>query len=76
MFDTRLPQLLGGAVVGELEADRRLVLLELSRPDLDVEIVALVGDFEDFRPREAVDAQSGKVIRKVLFFVGFTAHAR
>ena len=30
----------------------------LSRPDLDVEVVPLVGDLEDLGPGEAVDAQS------------------
>lgn len=45
MLDARLPQLLGGPVVLQLEADRGLILLELARPDLDVEVVSLVRDF-------------------------------
>jgi hypothetical protein len=64
MFDARLPQFLGGAMIGELEADGCLVLFELSRADFDVEVVALVGDFENLRPGEAVDAQSAKEKRK------------
>lgn len=45
-------------MVGQLEADGRFVLLELTRSDFYVEVVALVRYFEDFRPSEAVDAQS------------------
>jgi hypothetical protein len=60
MFHTRLPQLFRGAVICELEADCRFVLFELSWADFDVEIVALVGDFENLRPSESIDAQSGR----------------
>lgn len=45
-------------MIGKLETNCSLVLFELSRPDFDVEVVALVGDFEDFRPSEAIDAKS------------------
>lgn len=54
-----LPQLLGRLVRGQLETDRRLVLLELSRADLKVEVVALVRDLQDLGPCEAVDPKSG-----------------
>lgn len=70
MFDTRFPQLLCSPMIRQLEADGRLVLLELSGPDLDVEVVALVGNFEDFRPGKAVDAQSEKSDKKLFSFYG------
>lgn len=62
MFDARLPQLLGGAVVGELEADRGLELLELSGPQLHVEVVPLVADLQDLGPREAIDTEPTYII--------------
>lgn len=58
MLDASLPQLLGGTMVLQLEADRRFVLLELTRPDLDVEVVSLVGDFQNFGPCETIDSES------------------
>lgn len=57
MFNAWLPQLLGGFVICQLEADRGLVLLKLPWADFDVEVVSLVWDFENFRPSEAIDAQ-------------------
>lgn len=39
-----LPQFLGGSMVGQFEADGRLVLLKFSGPDLDVEVVTFVAD--------------------------------
>ena len=36
----------------------------LARPDLDVEVVALVGDLEDLAPGEAVDAQTVAIDEK------------
>lgn len=58
MFHTGFPQLLGGLVSGQLEADGRLVVLEFTGTNFDEECLTLVGDFEDFRPSEAVDAKS------------------
>lgn len=45
-------------MIGQLEANGGLVLLELPRTDLDVEMVALVGDLQDLGPGKAVDAES------------------
>lgn len=59
MLDTRLPQLLGGAMVAEFEPDSRLELLELSGTQLHVEVVPLVADLQDLGPREPVDAEPG-----------------
>ena len=56
MFDASLPELLGGAVVGELEADGGLELLELTRSQLHIEFVPFVADLQDLGPCEAVDA--------------------
>lgn len=58
MFDTSLPQLLSCAMVGELEADGGLELLELAGPQLHVEVVPLVADLQNLWPRETVDAES------------------
>lgn len=58
MLDTRLPQLLSCTVVQQLKADGRLVLLKLTRSNLDIEVVALVGNFQNLRPSESIDAQS------------------
>lgn len=66
MFHARLPQFFGGSVICELESNGCLVLFELSRADFDVEVVALVGDFEDLRPCEAIDAQSEKDKRRLI----------
>lgn len=55
MLHACLPQLLGGAVVGQLEPDRRLEFLELAWSQLYVKIVTLVADLQDLRPREPVD---------------------
>lgn len=58
MLNARLPQFLGAPVVGQLEADGRLVLLEIAGSDFDEETLALVGNLENFRPCKTVDAQS------------------
>lgn len=60
MLDARLPQLLGRCMGGQLEADRRLVLLELARPNLQVEVVPLVRNLQDLGPREPIDPQPEK----------------
>jgi hypothetical protein len=44
-------------VVFQLEADGGFKVLELARPDLDVESVALVGDLDDLGPGKPVDPQ-------------------
>lgn len=38
--------------------EKDLAFLYLSRPYLDVEVAALVRDFEDFRPCESIYPQS------------------
>ena len=58
MLYSSLPQALRHLMVGQLEANGALKLLKLSWPDLDVEVVALVGDLEDLGPGKAVDAQA------------------
>lgn len=58
MFHTSLPQFLGGAVVGQLEADCGFELLELAGTQFHVEVVSLVTYFQYFGPRETVDAES------------------
>lgn len=45
MFYACFPQLLGGTMILQLESDGRFVLLELTRPNLDVEVVTFVRDF-------------------------------
>lgn len=57
VFDAGLPEFLGGAMVGQLEADRRLELLELAGSQLHVEIVPLVADLQNLGPREPVYTQ-------------------
>lgn len=58
------PEFLGRPVIGQFEADGRLELLELAGPDLDVEIVPLVGDLENLGPREPVDPEPVSVDRQ------------
>lgn len=58
MLYAGLPQFLGGTVIGQLKRYGWLVLFEFARTNFDVEIVAFVRDFQDFRPGETVDAQS------------------
>ncbi len=58
MLDADLPQPLGRAMVAQLEADRRLELLELARPELNEEPVPLVRDLDDLGPGEAVDPEA------------------
>lgn len=58
MLDAGFPQLLGSTMVFQLEPDCRFVLLKLSRSYFDVEVVAFVGDFQDFGPCEAIDSES------------------
>lgn len=55
MLNCGFPQSLGKPVVSQLEAYRALELFKLSRPDFDVEVVALVTDLEDLWPCETVD---------------------
>lgn len=69
MLNAGLPQFLGGPVVLQLEADRGLILLELARPDLDVEVVSLVRDFQNLGPREAVDSESEGRTQKLKQFL-------
>ena len=57
VLDADLPEPLCRAVIVQLEADGRLELLELSRPQLDEESVSLVRDLDDLRPSEAVDPE-------------------
>ena len=45
-------------MIRELESNGCLILFELSRADFDIKVVALVRNFEDLRPCEAIDAQS------------------
>jgi len=56
------PQFLGGTMVGQLKANGGFVLLEFTRSDLDVEMVALVGDLQNLGPGKAVDAQSSWIV--------------
>ena len=58
IFHACFPQFLGFSVVGQLEADGGLVALKLPGANLHEEVVTLVGDLENFRPREPVDPQS------------------
>lgn len=44
-------------MIGQFKTNRRLKLLELTRTYFDVEIVALVADFQDFWPSKPVDTQ-------------------
>lgn len=64
VLHARLPQLFRRPVVLQLEADRRLVLLELARTDFDVEVVALVRDLQDLRPGEPIDTKSANEVDK------------
>lgn len=45
MLNAGFPELFSRPVISQLEPDGGLELLELSRPDLDVEIVPFVADF-------------------------------
>lgn len=58
MFHASFPQFLRSAMVSQFEADSRLELFELARPQLDVEVVTFVTDLKNLWPREAVDAES------------------
>lgn len=60
MLHTGLPQLLRRLMGGQLETDRRFVLLEFTRSDLKVEVVTLVRNLQDLGPREPIDPQSIK----------------
>lgn len=49
-------------MVGQLKANGGFVLLEFTWSDLDVEMVALVGDLQNLGPGKAVDAQSSWIV--------------
>lgn len=46
--------------VGKLEDHRWFVLLKFTRTHLNVEILALVGDFQYFRPSKSINPQSAR----------------
>ena len=54
MLHTSFPESLSCLVIGKLEPNGGLVILKLPGPYLDVEIVSLVRQFQNFRPSESV----------------------
>lgn len=69
MLDAGFPQLFSSTMIGQFEADRRFVLLEFARTNFDVEIVALVRDFEDLWPGKTIDTQSETHDKRTTFSV-------
>jgi hypothetical protein len=57
VLDASLPKTLGAARMVQLEANGWLKSLELSRAYFDIEMVPLVGDFQNFWPSKSVYAQ-------------------
>lgn len=64
MFNASLPKLLSGAMIGQLEPDGRLELLELPRSNLDVEIVPLIADLQNLGPGETIHLQPVSINQK------------
>ena len=58
MFHAGFPEPFGRLVIGQFKADCGLELFKFSGTNFDVEIISLVGDFEDFGPSKSVDAQT------------------
>lgn len=56
VFNTRLPEFLSTAMISELKANRRLILLKLAGTDFNVKVVSFVGDLKDLGPSESIDA--------------------
>lgn len=57
MLYASLPEPFGRSVVCQFEADCALELFKLSRSHFNVEVVPLVGNLQDFRPRKPIDSE-------------------
>ena len=58
MLDACLPETFGRFVIGQLETNRGFELLKLAGTNFDVKVISFVGNFENFWPGKAIDAQA------------------
>lgn len=59
MLHASFPQLFSCSVIVQFKTNRGFNSFELPRSNFNVKIVALVRDFQDFRPGEAIYSQPG-----------------